>query len=294
MNSSQILSFLTAVEKLSFTVASEQLFISQPGLSRQIAAMEEELGVKLFTRGRNSIRITDAGQICKEHMKRIQSEYLEMLGKIEKMKWGEDYPLILGGLEGQLVGKCYEDVLSYFWITKPNISIQMVYYSASRLCKALAAGEVDIAILPEAEVKDIPGISWRRSREDKCCLVVPYTHPKASDENATLKDFANETFLVLAENDSSAIAKQHLQICNSVGFTPKQRIVPTFGTLSMLLEMGVGISVLNVWHSLRNNPQLKFLYVPEVGYRAEAVAWLENNMNPNIELFLSQLSNSNE
>ena len=84
----------------------------------------------------------------------------------------------------------------------------------------------------------------------------------------------------MAETDSDTIARQHKQVCQTAGFTPKQRIVPNYGTLVMLLEMGVGISVLNVWHSLRNSPNLQFLELPDIGYATEAVAWLKDNKNP--------------
>ena len=293
MNSSQVRSFLATVEKLSFTRASQQLFISQPGLSRQIAAMEKELGVKLFTRGRNSIQITEAGKVCEKYLTRIHENYTRMLSEATKAQQNQEKLLIIGGLEGQLIGKCYENILSYFWTEKPKTDLQVCYYSASRLCEVLMDGKVDIAILPEPEVEHLPGIEWKVARKDKCCLVVPRNHPKSNVSNPTLLDFSDETFLVLAESDSSAIAKQHKRICEAAGFKPKQRTVSTFGTLATLLEMGVGISVLNIWHSLGNNPNLKFLDVPEVGYRREVVAWRADSQNPSIEDFINQIPDEN-
>ena len=49
---------------MSFTQAAQRMYLSQPGLSRQICALEQELGLKLFTRGRNTIKLTEAGKIC--------------------------------------------------------------------------------------------------------------------------------------------------------------------------------------------------------------------------------------
>jgi DNA-binding transcriptional LysR family regulator len=143
--------------------------------------------------------------------------------------------------------------------------------------------------MPEAEVEKLPGILFKRSHVEPCCLVIPRNHPKAREMNPTLQDFRDETFHVLAESDSDAIATQHRHVCQAAGFTPKQHIVPTYGTLVMLLEMGVGISVLNAWHSLRNAPHLKFVKMPEVGVQTEAIAWHKDNKNPNIPIFLSQV-----
>lgn len=289
MNFSQINCFLEAAECLNFTVAAERLFLSQPGLSRQIASMEHEIGINLFERGRNSIKLTAAGAVCAEYFKKIKSEYNEMLDQASMIQRTEQDTLVIGCLEGQLIGKCYEDVLTFFWSTHPNIRIKLCYFLVSDLCKALIDGEIDIGILPEDDAKNLPGIMYKRSHMERCCLVVPSTHPKANEEHPSLQDFQDETFLVLGGSESEAIARQHRRICEAAGFTPKQRVVPTFGTLAMLLEMGVGISVLNVWHSLRNVPHLKFIYLPEIDYQIEAVAWHKDNKNPNILSFIKKI-----
>lgn len=290
MNTSQVKCFLAAAECLSFTKAAERMYLSQPGLSRQIAALEREIEIELFIRGRNTVQLTEAGIICKEYFSKMKGDYEKMLEEAYAVQCSQQKSLTIGGLEGQLVGECYENALLYLWSNFPDIKIKMCYFNVSDLCRSLVNDEVDIGIMPEAEAERLPGIMYKRSKMEKCCLVVPRNHPKANQENPKLQDFRDETFLVLAESDSDAIAGQHKQICQAAGFTPKQRIVPTYGTLVMLLELGVGISVLNIWHSLRNSPQLKFLYVPDVGYQIEAVAWHKDNKNPNIPLFLSRIS----
>jgi DNA-binding transcriptional LysR family regulator len=166
----------------------------------------------------------------------------------------------------------------------------MCYYNGSELCEALVNGDVDISIMPEAEAERLPGVQYKRSHIEECCLVIPANHPKADKDNPTLQDFADETFLVLAESDMDTIAGQHRHVCQAAGFTPKQRIVPTYATLVMLLEMGVGISVLNMWHAVRHAPHLKLLKLPDVGYQIEAVAWLKENKNPIIPIFLDKIT----
>jgi DNA-binding transcriptional LysR family regulator len=289
VNTSQIKCFLVAAEYLNFTKAAERLFLSQSGLSRQIASMESEIGIELFARGRNSIRLTEAGSICATYLTKMQYDYQRMLDEAMMTQRSQQDTLIIGGLEGQLVGACYESALAYFWSNHPNIKIKMCYYNVSELCKALVEGDVDISIMPEAEAEKLPGILFKRSHVEPCCLVIPRDHPMANKENPVLQDFQDETFLVLAESDSEAMAGQHQSVCRNAGFTPKQRIVPTYATLVMLLEMGVGISVLNVWHSLRNAPHLKFIKMTEVGDQIEAVAWHKDNRNPNIQIFLNHV-----
>jgi len=289
MNTSQVKCFLAAAECLNFTKAAERLFMSQSGLSRQMSAFEREIGIQLFERGRNSIRLTEAGAICASYLKRIMADYEKMLDEAAEAQRSKQNSLIIGGLEGQLIGECYKNSLSHLWQNHPDIRINMCYFNVAELCKALVEGDVDIAIMPEAEAERLPGVLFKRSHVEECCLVIPRNHPMADKENPELQDFRDETFLMLSESDSGAISGQHRQVCRTAGFAAKQRIVPTYGTLVMLLEMGAGISVLNMWHSLRRAPHLKFLKMPDVGYQIEAVAWLKDNKNPNIPLFLDKI-----
>ena len=287
MNSSQVRCFLMAAEYQSFTKAAEKLFMSQPGLSRQIVSLEDELGVTLFTRGRNFITLTDAGKICEEYLKRITNEYSHLIDNLKQIEAGRHIPLNIGALEGQLIGKCYEKAISWFWRNKPEAELKMAYFPASKLYSSLIDGAIDVAIMAESEIADLPDISYKRARRDRLCLVVPADHPMAGAEHPSLFDFSEDTFLLLDESDSSALSTQIKSLFVSTGFEPKEkRVVPTFATLAMLLESGAGVSVLNKWHSLGNAPYLKFLEVPEIGYRNEAVVWCRNNQNPFLHDFI--------
>lgn len=63
--------FVSVAEKLSFTEASKELFVSQTTISKQIANFEIELGVKLFIRDRRSVKLTDAGEVLFEEDNKV-------------------------------------------------------------------------------------------------------------------------------------------------------------------------------------------------------------------------------
>src|SRR5215469_5049001 len=84
--------FRTVAEQASFRKASERLNLSQPAVSQQIHALEEELGVTLFDRSGNHVRLTPAGTVLLKYARRgakLAREALEALAKIEGEPRGE-------------------------------------------------------------------------------------------------------------------------------------------------------------------------------------------------------------
>jgi DNA-binding transcriptional LysR family regulator len=107
--------FLAAAECLNFTKVAERLYMSQSGISRQISAIEREIGIELFERGRNSLKLTEAGSICAAYLTRIMTDFQKMLDEASMAQRSKQDTLVIGGLEGQLIGECYENSLMYLW-----------------------------------------------------------------------------------------------------------------------------------------------------------------------------------
>jgi DNA-binding transcriptional LysR family regulator len=112
LNFSQIKCFLAAAECLSFTKAADRLYLSQPVLSRQIAAMEDELGIELFAREKKTIRLTPAGAVLAEGLNKLAHEYRTLLEKAAAVHKGYAGSINIGMIEGQLVCPPYSAALN--------------------------------------------------------------------------------------------------------------------------------------------------------------------------------------
>ena len=99
MTITQIKYFITVVKCASYTKAAEQLFISQPALSRHIKNMEEELNIQLFVRTNNGIHLTPAGSSLYVGMLDLYQNYIEMVNKAEKIQKGLNGSLKIGILD---------------------------------------------------------------------------------------------------------------------------------------------------------------------------------------------------
>jgi DNA-binding transcriptional LysR family regulator len=167
MNFSQIKCFLAAAEYLSFTRAADRLYLSQPVLSRQIAAMEDELGMELFTREKKAIKLTPAGEILAQGMKRLAKEYQSLVEKANAVHRGFAGSLNIGMVEGQLICPPYSVALNRFREKYPDVRVNLSSHTLAGLHNALLGGEIDVGFASLLNLTDEEDIdfflwAWRR------------------------------------------------------------------------------------------------------------------------------------
>lgn len=283
MNFSQIKCFLAAADCLSFTKAAERLYLSQPVLSRQIAAMEDELGISLFIREKKSVRLTPAGEIMAQGMKDLAEDYQILVEKAAALHKGFAGSINIGMIDGQLLCPPYSDGLTAFHDAHPDVRVNLSRHTIAGLRRALEDGDVDIGFAASFNVEDMDDLDYITVGSAKTYLVVPKSHPLADAENLTLDDFKDDIFLTLAAEESPVINR-------NTGSWGKVRTLeaPNIAALALWLEAGYGIFPLNVNHQLRNNPNLIFKDIPGLGASTEIIAWKKDSKNPLIKLFIGQ------
>lgn len=285
MNFSQIKCFLAAADCLSFTKAAERLYLSQPVLSRQIAAMEDELGITLFVREKKSVHLTSAGEVMASGLKDLAENYQNLVEKAAALHKGYAGSLNIGMIDGQLLCPPYSDNLTAFHDAHPDVHVNLSRHTIAGLMRALENGDVDIGFAASFNVENLDDLDYVTVGTAKTYLVLPKSHPLANAENLTLDDFKDDVFLTLAAEESPVINR-------NMGSWGKVRTLeaPDIAALALWLEAGYGIFPLNGNHNLRNNPNLVFKDIPELGYSTEIVAWKKDSKNPLIKIFLEQFS----
>ncbi len=293
MNTSQLKCFLTAAECRSFTRAADRLYMSQPVLSRQIAAMEDELGMELFIREKKTIRLSPAGELMAEGLTRLNEEYQMLVEKASAVHRGFAGNLNVGMIEGQLICPPYSLALESFHEKYPNVRVNLSRHTLADLRRGVTSGDVDLGFTSLFELNDENAYDYLAVGKARTMLVIPKAHPLASKKELRLIDFQNETFLALGENESPYIAQSPDRL-EKIAFRPKTLEAPDIGTLALWLEAGYGIFALNENHALRNNPNLKFVWVPEYPDVIEIVLWKKNPSNPAVALFVEQFRDIHE
>lgn len=186
--------FLTIVQEKSMNKAAGVLHITQPTLSRQIAQLEEEVGVKLFRRGGRGIVLTEEGIL----LRRRAEEILRLVDKTEKELKEQDELI-----EGTITIGCGEtaaveiliDALREFHQKHPMVQFDIFTANADMVAEQMDQGLVDISLLMEpADVEKYEFI--RLGIREKWVAVMRSDDPLAAKEAVTPKDLAGKKLIL--------------------------------------------------------------------------------------------------
>ena len=100
MNDLQIDYFMAVATNLSFTKTSEELFVSQPAISRQISQLEKELGCKLFRRNNQRTELTEEGRLYFDLFSKYKAEFINTKVKADRISGKNKAVMRVGFLEG--------------------------------------------------------------------------------------------------------------------------------------------------------------------------------------------------
>lgn len=180
--------FLTVVREESITKASEVLHITQPTLSRQLAQMEEEIGVKLFSRGTRKISLTNEGIL----LRRRAEEILQLVDKTEK-ELVEQEELVEGRVSvgcGEIASvQLLPEMFRSFRDKYPRVSFDIFTAAADLVKEQMDRGLLDLGLL--LEPVDVEKYDFIRfdMKENWVVLMRP-EDPLAKKESITAKDLS--------------------------------------------------------------------------------------------------------
>jgi LysR family cys regulon transcriptional activator len=178
-----------ARRNLNVSEAAAALHTSQPGVSKQIRALEEELGADIFVRqGRRLVAITDAGREIVETVDRILGELRNLRAVGEEFAHHAKGVLSIGVTHTQ-ARYALPEVVTVFKKRFPDVKLKLLQGNPHQLARHVLDSEADLAIATEAlveydELVTIPCYSWHH------CVVVPKRHPLAKVAPLTLEAIA--------------------------------------------------------------------------------------------------------
>ncbi|MFF4689222.1 LysR family transcriptional regulator [Streptomyces sp. NPDC001307] len=191
--------FVAVAEELHFTRAAERLYVSQPALSKQIRALERQLGADLFRRDRHGVALTSAGEALLPHARTVLAAWEAGAAAVEAAKAAQSSTLTVGMSTSPGRGGLLPAIRSRFTAAHPETMVRLRQMSWDDPTAGLADGTVDVAFvwlpLPDEE-----RYAWTVVAEEPRLLALPESHPLAARPEIDFADLLDEPFLALPES----------------------------------------------------------------------------------------------
>lgn len=281
--------FLAVAEELHFRKAAEKLFISQPGLSRQIKEMENELNIKLFDRHNRQVKLTSTGLYLKEELTKNLNSLDTILNHAKLLENGKD-----GKLNFAYVGSAMQhiipELLLKFTKNHPNVLFNLKEMDNQKQIEGLLLQDIDIGFV---RLERIPrGLEIKSILKEPFCLVLPKEHPIDTSNFKNLSQLKNEHFILFDPEYSASYYEKVMAIFDDNGFAPlMSHNTIHAGSIYKLVENNFGISIVPKSLKIENNPKIKFIDLNKIKQRTVlSVVWNKDNKNPILSHILSLIN----
>ncbi|EAR13171.1 putative transcriptional regulator LYSR-type [Polaribacter irgensii 23-P] len=280
--------FLAVAEELHFRKAAEKLFISQPGLSRQIKILEEALGVVLFERHNRKVVLTKVGAYLKVEFS-LQLETLSHT--LENAKLLQDGKS--GALKIGYVGSAMQDVipnlLLRFEKDHPNILYNLKEIDNQKQIEGLLSFSLDIGFV---RLERIPRtLEIKPILKENFCLVLPKDHEVDAGNFKSLRQFKEASFILFDAQYSASYHEKVMQIFDDCGFTPlNSHNTIHSSSIFKLVENKLGISIVPKSLAQKRGYQIKFIELDMISQKTTlSIIWNNKNTNPMLKEVLQFL-----
>lgn len=227
MDISALQAFIAVAEAGSFSRAAERIFLTQPAISKRIAALEQEIGARLFDRVGRKIHLTQAGEA-------LLSRTRAVLGELEDIK--RDITNLSGTIAGELSLATSHHIglhrlpgpLKRFHETYTKVRLNLHFMDSEKACKAVAKGDLELAVVTLPPAAEAP-LRVEKIWDDPLDIVVSPGHPLARLQRV-------QTSMIL----------EYPAILPGPGTYTREIILNAFGSLRDRIQVGMATNYLEV------------------------------------------------
>jgi DNA-binding transcriptional LysR family regulator len=213
--------FVALAETLHFGRAAERLHISQPPLTRQIAALERELGVRLLERNSRRAKLTHAGQRFLEDARLAIAAFDQACRNAQLAERGELGALAIGFMM-HAAHTVLPRLTRQFMTDYPQVRVELREMIPDLLPDAVLTGRFDAAVTFDSG--PIRGLSMHQIFEEKLCLAVPSGHSFAALPSIRAEQLAGEPLIATPPDVAPTLRYAILRFFHSGGIAPTIRL----------------------------------------------------------------------
>lgn len=289
MTSRQIEYFLAVTKYKNFSLAAQNLYVSQPAVSQQLVVLESEIGFPLFIREHHNVELTDYGHIFYDACTKIKTVLADAKEKMIEFNVNTKQHLTIGMLEGTTI-PWLSKMIQDFSASYADETISIESHSFSGLKKGIEDGSLDLIVSILVET-NTPSIIVKKLCDAPCIFVISRNHPLSHEPVINIEDFNGGIFYQIAKKELPTAADVMKKICSHYNIYPKRIInVPNPSSMLLMLTSGVGVAVLDKY-SYPDILHFNSLRTIETDLCHDVnIMWDTKNENPLLKTFLKYMS----
>jgi DNA-binding transcriptional LysR family regulator len=243
MDIAALKAFTAVADAGSFSIAAEHLFLTQPAISKRIAALESELDTKLFDRIGRTVTLTEAGRALLPRALKILVDLEDSVRAIFNLT-GEVHGTLRFATSHHIGLHRLPPALKRFTQEHPQVRLDIRFMDSEEACMAVEHGELELGIvtLPPSP---LPNLTTQIVWQDPLSIVVSSHHPLATRADVQLSELAQHPAILPAANTyTRQIAEQAFE---TLGLELDIALSTNYlETIKMLTSVGIGWSLLPV------------------------------------------------
>ncbi|HDC4366811.1 TPA: LysR substrate-binding domain-containing protein [Enterobacter chengduensis] len=244
----QMRHFIVVAEELHMHRAAERLNMAQPALSQQVKALEERLGVTLFSRANRRLTLTPAGEAFLVKARLAISLTEQAVLDARQTARGEQGVLNLGCVSSAMFDGKLPAVLRQIHTRWPAITMSLMTGNVQTLYAAVQSNQLDVAIIraPLPPLPSLPeDLQSRPFTREKTVLALYRQHPLAGSAALTLSSVKDEKWISLRDPEGMGLEQYFYDACSGAGFQPDVvQNATDVPTVISLVSAGFGLALL--------------------------------------------------
>jgi DNA-binding transcriptional LysR family regulator len=245
LNLKQLKVFYFVADRLSFTKAARELFITQPAVTKQVEALEQQCETRLFVRDRHGLALTEAGLVLfsyAEKIMRLAAEAEQAVSNVQRNPHG----VLRIGTTKTFARYLLPPYMLRFHEAFPKIRIQLDEGSSQEMAASVLQGHNDVAVVGRVPYDGgLEPVPFPGRDSDRLVVVLPPTHRLAGQKGVCLEDIRGEPLLL--REKGSGVRRLILERFEQKGIRPN--ILLEAGNVDFtkeLIRRGAGIGILGM------------------------------------------------
>lgn len=290
MELQQLRYFIAVAETEHVGHAAERLHISQSPLSRQIRLLEAQLGLQLFERVKQRVRLTPAGREFLVEARDLLAQASRVEERAREVGRGDMCSVSIGYCEGVVHNGRLPAALRRFRMAYPRARLKLAAMRSGEQTEALERSVIDVAFVYNPSHRS-ELLASRLLSSEPFVLAVADDHPLARKKSVTARDLDGAPWIAMPKENNPAARERFLTACRSAGFTPdiQFEVAQVANTLG-LVSAGLGFAAMQASMQRMNPPGVVFKKLDWLPLTVDVhVMWRARAQSAGVRHFLDAL-----